>query len=355
MSKIDERLKALEGLADYSYPPDVSEEMIRLDRNENTFIPIELIRNMVKNVTHIVDIRKYPDEGPLYNALSRFLGLDNERIVIGSGGDDIIYKLSLAFIDKGEEAIVVVPTFKIYRWAVERVRGRVKEALLNHDFSLDIDRVLELYGKNTSLIFICSPNNPTGNIFSETSIKLILENVECPVVVDETYYLFSGKSLENLFEEGFENLILLRSLSKIGFAGIRLGYLVADNKITSIMRKFIMPYSLNTFSISIGLEVVRNFGMINAFIEDLIEERERVLSNLRSIKGVKAYDSYTNFILVKLLNKEVSIAIQALRRQGIVVKDVSTYPLLGNCFRVTIGSREVNDRFLKVLEEVMNE
>lgn len=354
MNRIEKRLRNLQGFIDYKFLK-LPEEVIRLDRNENFLIPENIVRGIVSKALEQVDIRKYPDEDVLYDTFTEFLGVATDEIIFGSGSDDIIYKLSLAFTSRDEEAIIAVPTFTVYRWAVERVGGRVREALLNEDFTLNIDRILSLYNDRTGLIFICSPNNPTGNVFSKSLIRKILEDVECPVVVDEAYYYFSEGSLIELFNEGFENLALLRSFSKIGFAGVRLGYLLADKKIVSILRKYMMPYSINMLSIMIGVEITRNFNIIYDKIEEMVKERERVLRELRKINNIVAYETHTNFILVKLLEKNVANAIESLRKGGVAVKDVSSYPLLDGCFRVTIGNREMNNSFLNLLRDFLDE
>lgn len=355
MSKIDDRLRELEHLSEYKISK-YNNGLIRLDRNENFFIPKYFTINLVKKAIENIDPRKYPDEEAiLYDALSNFLGIDSDQILIGSGSDDLIYKLSLALINKNDEAIINVPTFTIYKWAIERVGGTVKEVSLNNDFTLNTNGLLEAYNDKTKLIFICSPNNPTGNIFSVTDIRKILENVDCVVIIDEAYYYFSKRSLIKLLNEGFENLIIIRSFSKIGFAGIRLGYIVTSKKIASIIRKFIMPYSISTFSIFVSLEIIKNFNTIQKLIDKHIKERERVYKELRKFEKITVYPSYANFLLVKLIKGDVNILVDALKSKGIIVKDVSSYPLLNNCFRVTIGNINMNNIFLDALGEILHE
>ena len=356
MRKIERILKELESLPEYRVSV-LSREALRLDRNENFVISQEIVKAIIKRALKDIDPRRYPEEEiELYTTLAEFLGVRKDELVLGSGEDDIIYKTSLAFLRNDGKAIVVVPTFEMYKWTIERVGGIVQEVLLNEDFSLNAQRVLEAYDDKTNLIFLCSPNNPTGNSMSEEAIRTILDNVECAVILDEAYYYFSNKSLINLLiEENYENLAIMRTFSKVGFAGIRLGYLVANKKIASIVRRFIMPYSINSLSLSIGLEIIKNFDLILDSIRDLIKERERLINELRKFEKLLVYNSETNFVLVRLLEGSIKELINQLTSKGVIVRDVSDYPLLANCFRVAVGNTKMNDFFLQVLGEIMNQ
>jgi len=351
--KIERILENLKNLPEYRVSV-LNRRILRLDRNENFVIPKEVVQTIINRALRDVDLRRYPDEEvELYHTLADFLDVHEDQLVIGSGEDDIIYKTSLAFLGRGGEAIIVVPTFEMYKWAVERVGGTSRDVLLNEGFSLNVERVLEAYNERTNLIFLCSPNNPTGNSFSEQAIRTILDSVDCAVIIDEAYYYFSNKSLISLLNENYENLIIMRTFSKIGFAGIRLGYLVASKKVASIVRKFVMPYSINTFSLLIGMEIIRNFDLIQESIGRLIKERERLANELKKFNQLLVYNSETNFLLVRLLEGNVKELIKQLMDKGIAVRDVSKYPLLANCFRVTVGNAKMNDSFLRAIKEIL--
>jgi len=336
------------------YPvPNYDSSYIRLDRNENYCIPKEYISYLVEKAVKDVDLRLYPSIDLLIREISSRFAYDEKYIAVANGGDDILYKISLAMLRSGGDAIITPPTYSMYRWIIERCGGDVKEVLLKGDFSLDVEGILESYNDRTKLILISNPNNPTGNLFRKNSIVKLLENVDALVVIDEAYGEFSGESSIDLLSRGFENLVIVKTFSKLGFAGVRLGYALGRGKLMEYIKKYIPPYNINSFSIQAGVYIIREYDRIMFYIEKCIEERTFMLESLKEMEGFIAYPSKTNFILVRSLVQPVNTIIKGLLRHKIVVKDLSSQPLLENCFRVTVGDRDMNRQFLTIFKKIM--
>jgi histidinol-phosphate aminotransferase len=194
------------------------------------------------------------------------------------------------------------------------------------------------------------PNNPTGNCFSEERILRIIKGCDFPVVVDEAYYDFSKKTFLPYLKK-HKNLIILRSLSKIGLAGLRIGILIADKGIVKELNKVRLPYNLNSFSQVIASVVLRNRKPIDTQIDTIISERERLIDKMKGIGSIKAYPSDSNFILFKTNNAEK--IFKGLIDRGILIRNMNKPGRLKNCLRVTIGTPEENEEFLRALRELV--
>lgn len=360
------RLKWLRGIEEeverifhYARPPEPSGEVgvgkkwIPLDKNENFFLPETYVRKILSKCLGEVDVRRYPEEEEtrFKERLCGFLETPPENVVVGNGCDDLIDIACHTFLRPGDDAIVVAPTFLMYRWSVERRGANVVETYLREDFSLDIASITSRASQKTRLCFICSPNNPTGNQFNPDEILEIGESLPSILIVDETYVDFADGSCVDLLDQ-LDNLVILRTFSKIGFAGLRLGYALSNPRIIGLMEKFIRPYSLDSLSLKVGFEALGDYEPIRRALEAVISERERLTSELKTIEGVTPHPSKTNFILVEV-GKDVSLIHRSLLGTGVLVKNLRGEPLLSNHLRVSVGTPEMNEVFLNGLREAM--
>ncbi len=332
-------------------------EIVRLNANENLVLPLEMISSLLLEAARETDPRLYgqvEEELELREALGRYVGVPRDRVLLGSGSDQLIDLILSTFLGRREGVVSIAPTFVIYGWRTELLGGRYLDVALKEDFSLDAKSILDACDSETRICFICSPNNPTANQFDAEEIKVVLDGFPGLVVVDEAYVEFADYSLVKLVDE-FENLVVLRTFSKtFGMAGLRLGYLIANPVVAeSLLEKAQLPYSSNTLALRLGLKVLERVEFVEKAIGKVREERSRMIMRMKEMKGVKPFDSKTNFVLFQVGNVEEKV-YEALAAKGILVKmfgDVLSYH---GCLRVTVATPEVNDRFLTVLEETMD-
>ncbi|MGQ9758957.1 MAG: histidinol-phosphate transaminase [Candidatus Methanomethylicaceae archaeon] len=353
---IDEDLKnVLKGRNAKCYEK-LSENGLRMSLNENFLVDKFFSHTILMEASRVVDTRRYPvakGERAL-KAIAEELGIWNDEIIVGNGSDEILDLVSKIFVGRGE-ALVVDPTFEMYKFYVDIVGGRVKAITTDEDFDICADRILSAAGKETKAIFICSPNNPTGRQYERDEVLKVVKNFSGLVVLDEAYVDFAPYSLTRDAPK-YHNLLVLRTFSKaFGLAGLRIGYGVGNSGIIEWLRSAQSPFSVNSVAQEACRLVLKNKKVYDAFIRTVVEEREYLMAELEMIKGVKAYPSSANFILVKLLEPRISSseACSLIKKEGIEVRDRGDLPLLKNCLRVTVGKREDNLRFVKALEKVL--
>lgn len=329
-------------------------KLIKLDANENFFIPQDFFSKIFRELGDVLDPRLYPqsEEMELVNGLSEYLALPAECFAIGNGSDEMIEVVVRIFLKSPERAISISPTFSMYKLIVEAYGNEYNAVALGKKFVLDPGDLLSKTS-GAGLCFLCSPNNPTGNQFEPKLVREIAEEFEGVLVVDEAYVEFAPLSIKDMVEE-FDNLIVLRSFSKaFGLAGLRIGYSLASPRITSALRRIQPPYHVNKFSMRVAskvLEKERRKTALNA-IEKIKVERNRLLERLNKIIGIEAFSSETNFILFKT-EKEADAIFSELIGRGILIRNIGYIPGVGKCLRVTVGLPEMNDCFIESLEEI---
>ncbi|MBS7654131.1 MAG: histidinol-phosphate transaminase [Candidatus Bathyarchaeia archaeon] len=334
-------------------------EILKLNSNENLFIPLDFLRNILRRVVDEIDPRIYPrDEvNDLKNALSKHFSVSPEEIVVGTGSDQIIDLVSRMFLRRGDEALSIAPTFVIYEHCVKMQGAEYKSVLLKDDFSLDVEALLSSVTPNTRVIFLCSPNNPTANQFSHKDILSIAENFDGLVAVDEAYADFAGATILDLARD-LENLIVFRTFSKVfGLAGLRVGYAITSRKLAEIINeKFQMPYSVCLMALRVATKLLEeNFEFIKRKIFELRAERSRLINALNSMGRIVAFPSETNFVLFRTGNVDSSVVYKALLERGIIVRDIGQVLKFRNCLRVTVAPAQMMKRFIKELGVVLDE
>lgn len=326
---------------------------IKLDAQENPYPLSENLRNKILKALRPVLLNRYPDSSAkeLKNIIAERLKIRTENILLGNGSDELIQAIIIAFCGHSRKVLYPVPTFSMYG-IITKFLGQIPiEVSLNKDFDLNIDAMLSSIRKERpAVIFLSYPNNPTGNCFSKERIIEIIRKSNTAVVLDEAYFDFSKKTFLTMLKK-YENLIVLRTLSKIGLAALRVGVLVARPEIIREINKIRLPYNVNSLSQGAARVVLENSKVIERQINAIVKERERLYKELHKIDGITPFTSEANFILFRT-NKNADRVYQGLIDGGILVRNMNQRGLLNNCLRVTIGTSEENNIFLEALKEV---
>ncbi|MEM1538825.1 MAG: histidinol-phosphate transaminase [Candidatus Bathyarchaeia archaeon] len=329
-------------------------KILKLDANENFFIPRDKLVDLIVESIEEFDPRLYPQEDlmELRERLSAYVKVPTDFIAVGNGSDELMERVAHLFLESGEQALTVSPTFSMYRHAVGLQKAQLLEVPLKEDFSLDTEKLLSKSSSKTRLLFLCSPNNPTANQFKIEELEYLIENIPGIVVVDEAYVEFADNSVVQLIKK-YENLIVLRTFSKaFGLAGLRLGYCIADAEIANVLSKNVgLPYPVNTIAIKVGTKILERRHLMEKAVEQLKAERERLIKALNEIEGVKAFESQTNFLLFQT-EKPSTEVYQGLLKRGIIVKSLGAILKFNNCFRATVGLPEMNIRLIQALKEI---
>jgi histidinol-phosphate aminotransferase len=335
------------------------EKIVKMNLNENFAMPSEVVEKLLLDSCRSIDVRAYPPpRGSLaVKAISDFLGFSVSEVAVANGADEIMDLLMKVFVRRGSKVIVAEPTFPMYTFFAELYGGKKIMVMLKKDFSLDVDSILKRADKETRLLFVCSPNNPTGNQFRESDIKKLLEEFKGIVVVDEAYADFASGSVINWVKD-YDNLAVLRSFSKaFGLAGLRLGYLVSSKPVVKYVQRVVGPFNVNSVTQQTIVLALQKWSYFKEKIDLVVNEREWLIKNLIQINGVKPYPSDANFILFKVTKDDLNSATltERMENQNVLVKDRGHLPLLENCIRVTVGTRDMNKTFVSALNVSLEE
>lgn len=325
----------------------------KLDANENLVLDEGWIRSLVKEALERVDIRLYPSmyASRAADAIAKFLGVSKRNIVVDNGSDAIIDLVAKCFVGQGR-ALIVEPTFEMYRFYVEALGGVADSFYTNSDFSINADKLLEA-SRGAKVIFLASPNNPTGKQYPRGLLETLAEGFDGIIVIDEAYADFGDFSLWDLPLK-YENVVVLRSFSKVaGLAGLRIGYAVVSEEVHNFINRLQSPYSVNSLAQEVVEIVLNKWYVVKEVIEEVKREREFLFRELASIKGIRPYDSKANFVLFRVEKGSSREIIERLESMGFYVRERNLKPLLENCIRVTVGPRDVNKLFIQALREAL--
>ena len=313
-----------------------------LDANENSFgSPLE------KNYN------RYPDpmQFKLKSKISTIKGLLVENIFLGNGSDEAIDILFRGFCNPGKDNVILVPpTYGMYEVSANINDVEIRKVLLDDKFQLNTKGISEKVDENTKLIFLCSPNNPTGNSLNREDIESVLNNFKGIVVIDEAYIDFSKQKSFISELNKYPNVVLLQTLSKAwGLAALRIGMAFASQQIINVFNKIKPPYNISDASQQLALAALDNIEQVNNWIKEIVCEREKILKLLSEFSFVKKiYPSDANFILLKTTDPKN--IYNFLLKNGIVVRDRSKVTLCEGCLRITIGKREENKLLIETLK-----
>jgi histidinol-phosphate aminotransferase len=327
---------------------------VKLDANENLVIDKNFLTNISLVSLKKIDLRKYPIDlyEQLYKRLAEYLMTSEKSLVLGSGSDQII-DLLLTVIGRGRRLTSIYPTFSYFKTRCQLHGVSFSRIMLSSiDNSLDMEKFID-DAKKSHAIYLCSPNNPTGNQFDKSQILDILSSLKNNlVIIDEAYVEFAKYSLTKYVKE-FPNLVILRTLSKaIGLAGARVGYMVANEEFADLFKNRIQsPYAVNSISLAIAISVISNPEKVEKSILLIKDERERLYQNLSKIKKIDVYKSDANFLFIKC-NREYNKIKRALKNTKIIVKTLGNIEKYGNCIRITIGTKKMNHEILSVFNNI---
>jgi len=313
-----------------------------LDANENSYgSPLDESFN------------RYPDplQWLLKDEISKIKGVPSQNIFIGNGSDEIIDIAFRVFCEPSKDNVIICPpTYGMYKVCAAINDIEVQEILLTEEFQLDVSKILDAVNEHTKLLFICSPNNPTGNNMRRMDIELLLNNFSGVVIIDEAYINFSRQKtfIQELIE--YENLIVMQTLSKAwGLAALRLGLGFTSEKIIDLFNKVKPPYNINQSSQKLGIKALENINKVNENIKKTVEQRNFVLQQLSQFNFIqKIFPSDANFILIRV--KDANRLYQYLLSKEIIIRNRSKEPLCENCLRITIGTALENETLINALK-----
>jgi histidinol-phosphate aminotransferase len=335
-------------------PPEKIEGAVKLDSNENFALDAQFVRTIAQEAAAKVDLREYPIDqlSELYGQLGSYAGVDEKFVAAGSGSDQVI-ELLLSTLGC-RRATVFTPTFSYFVNRCELHGIKVERVPLTKKFELDADRFLKS-ARRADLAYICSPNNPTGNQFGRREVAEIMDSLpDKLVLIDEAYVDFADYSLSAEAAKR-ENVVVLRTLSKaFGLAGARVGYMISNQKFVKIFRSTIQsPYPVSVLSLAIASSILERSDHIRKTIEMVRKERSRVSERLEAVDGIDAFRSDANFLFIEAGGSYPAVT-RALADAGLVVKLIGSVAGHRGCMRVTIGTREMNDRFLQAVEGALH-
>ncbi|MBU2972963.1 histidinol-phosphate transaminase [Zobellia sp. B3R18] len=334
----------VKGLSPYSSARDeyVSDgsDMVFLDANENPF----------EN-----GVNRYPDpqQRGLKSVLAEQKGIAVENILLGNGSDEVLDLIFRTFCEpKIDNIISLPPTYGMYKVlsGINTVENR--EVLLTDDFQPDVEAILNAADEHSKLLFLCSPNNPTGNVFKEEIMVDLLNKFNGLVVIDEAYIDFSGSESWVTRLSEFPNLVVTQTLSKAyGMAGIRLGICIASKEVIAAVNKIKPPYNVNELTQQKALQRVLDTNAVKSEISNILSEREQLLKALHEVYYVKQiYTSDANFVLAKV--DDATKRYNQLLKEGVVVRNRTTQPLCENTLRFTVGTPTENKKLIEVLKKL---
>lgn len=343
--------KSIEEIASaYGLDPAV---IIKLGSNENPLGPSPKAVQALVDVAPCANIYPSADALELREALSKYTGFPVSNLVAsGPGMDGLLDGLCRLMIEKGDEFIVPTPTFAYYELPARACGGKPVFVRRNQDFSLDPEKILEAESSRTKIIFLCSPNNPSGNLLPESSLRTILKNTRALVFVDEAYVEFADRNLAGLVRE-YDNLVIGRTFSKVfGLAGLRLGYGILPKWLVKEYIRAATPFSVSLPALKAGIAALSDTEHLRKSIEIAREGREYLKEKI----PFKVYPSQANFVLVDVAPLRAKAVTENLMRKGIIVRSCDSFREAGDTLiRVTIGTQEQNEKVVKAFEAAKKE
>ncbi len=344
----------IQALHAYHVPP--SSGLIKLDAMENPYSLPEVVRAEIAALVADAAINRYPDAGAhsLKEAIRKVTQLPaGMEVLLGNGSDEIIQILAMAVAKPNAVLLSVEPSFVMYKMIAAFCGLRYVGVPLASDFSLDLPATLAaIEREQPALIFLAYPNNPTGNRFDAEAVQAILQAAPGLVVVDEAYYAFASDSFIPQLAH-FDNLLVMRTYSKLGMAGLRVGFLAGSSAWLSQLEKLRLPYNVGVLPQLVAAKLLQHHDVLLAQAEWIKQERTRLMSALGAMRGVTAYPSEANFILFRVAN--ATQVFDGLKQRGVLIKNLNGgHPALADCLRVTVGTAAENKRFIAALDDLIN-
>jgi len=334
-----------------AYTLHAYEADIKLNQNENPFDFPEDLKDETFRRFRARAWSRYPDFVPdaLRQKLADFVGWHKDGVLVGNGSNELLQATLMVLVNSRTRVGIPSPTFTVYQLISKVLGAKVVNIPLNPDMTYNVETLItKSQESGVGVLVINTPNNPTGSVLTEEGLEEILQRFPGFVLLDEAYYEFWGHSGLRVLKN-YPRLIITRTFSKaMGMAGLRVGYMLAHTDLTTQISKAKLPYNVNQFSLTAAEVALENIDRFRPAIEAVLKERERLGRELAEMPGMKVYPTEANFFLV-----EVPVAPRAifdeLYSQGILIRDVSSYPMLSKCLRISVGTKEENDRLLSAL------
>jgi histidinol-phosphate aminotransferase len=363
---LDEKIAKIEALESYIPEKTIDNaakkyglspaDIVKLNFNENLYIPRAKLVTMLKQVADECDVRLYPqeEEEKLREAITDYLTLHQSCVALGNSSDEMMDRITRLFLDKGDKAVTFTPTFSVFGYCAKYQGAEYTMVPLQKDFKLNVKAMRAAFTQEAKLLYLCSPNNPTGNQFGQDAVEALIEEFPGIVLLDEAYGEYADYSVIPLIGK-YENLVVLRTFSKaFGLAGLRLGYAVANPILARAINKIPAPYAINTVTLTMGRKLLDNIGVMRKAVVALKAERGKLINALNEIKGIEAFDSRANFVLFNASKPYEDVYANMLKR-GLVIKKLGKLLMHENCLRATVGLPEMNAKLLNALRAYLGD
>ena len=345
----------IRALKAYHVPP--ATDCVKLDAMENPYQWPESMVDEWLTLVKDVELNRYPDPSAskLKDSLRASMSVpDNAEILLGNGSDELIQMILMAVADKNKTVLSVDPSFVMYDMVTTYAGMQYVSVPLNTDFSLDVDSLLQAVEEyKPAIIFIAYPNNPTGNLFERSELQKIIDAAPGVIVIDEAYHAFASDSFMN--EAGsIDNLLVMRTVSKMGLAGLRLGLLAGKAEWLSEFDKVRLPYNLNVLTQATAQFALQRQNILDEQTKKICQTRESLIDKLSKITSLQVYPSQANFILFRTEAGKATDIFEKLKAAGILIKNLSPMGgALSDCLRVTVGMPEENEKFMSALKQAL--
>lgn len=349
---IKQSVQQLEAYSVKSIPG--SPDLIKLNQNENPFdLPDSIKRELVEEFFH-QPLNRYPEVFPvqLTASLSNYIGVPTDNIIAANGSNELMYTILMAIVSRGTKVLIPTPTFFLYEKIVRILEGELISVLAKSDLTFDVDKILETAKKEKpALIILNSPNSPTGKILSLDDVEKIISETDAIILVDEAYIEFADQPSVLQLVKKYDRLIILRTFSKaFSLAGLRIGYLIAQSALCFELLKSKIPFTVNNVSSAAAIKVMQNKDLISERIQYIRVQKDYLFKELSAIKEIKVFSSHSNFLIFQMKNNAHAL-FEKLLSENVLIRDVSSYPMLENTLRVNAGTGNENLAFLSALKK----
>ena len=337
------------------------EPRIKLNQNESPFDVPQAVKDRIHAVLAERPWNRYPPfvASNFIQAVSEATRWPADGVLVANGSNELIQSVLAVVVGPGVSVVVPEPTFTLYRLMTEVNGGTVVSVPLRDDLSFDVDGIVRAArASDAAVVVLCSPNNPTGAALTRDEIQRVHDETDALVLLDQAYVEFGGYDAISLLD-GRPRLVVLRTFSKaMAMAGLRAGYLLAHPDLAAEVHKAKLPYNINFFTECAAAEVLRARDVMHERVRAICGERDRLVAEMGTIPGLRVYPTAANFVLFRVEAPGIShrrLFDRLLAEYGVLVRDVSTYPMLERCLRVNAGAPEENDVFLDGLRTLMRE
>lgn len=350
---LEKKIKEFSSIGGYQ-KPELHPDALKLDSNENYVISKQFQQDLINNAKKNCDIREYPLGGVerLIDKLSKFLKVDSSMIGVGNGSDQILDLILSNFASKQTRVLTSNPTFGFFEERCKLYSIPVTAIPFSSDMTLDVKEFLKI-SKNADILYLDSPNNPTGFQFQKNDLQKLVKSFDGLIIIDEAYGEFGDFSLYSMVKSQ-ENLVVVQTLSKsFGLAGLRLGYFIANKKFTDAFNHVLQyPYPISTLTIESAILALEQSDQMNDAVKTIKDERKRIIENLSKYDAFEVFDSKANFVLFDAHGSHKRV-YDALAEQGISIRKLGKIGKHDGCLRVTVGTKEMNSKFLLAIRDLL--